>query len=229
MVSERTMALAISLVLLSLFVVACSTSPGIIEHPRPVLTVDEEIFSTITRTKGCYTSDLYGGLEPNYPAAYCYTNWVSGNQCLRESGGFIQICEQVAVYLDGTFQFIGTREDLRDLFAPIESGDEALSYALLATGYSTKYEPEDYRLAVPGDCDPGPKKYRYYVDSLEDTHVVEVESGYQVHLFDSETFGCGPHPVWSVMVQVNHDGTIASGHSQKLFEEDESAPMCCVD
>jgi hypothetical protein len=134
------------------------------------------------------------------------------------------------VYLDDTFQLIGSREKLRDLFAPIESADEALSYALLATGYSTKYEPEDYRLAVPGDCDPGPKGYRYYVDTLEDTHVVEVEGGYQVHLFDSQVFGCGPHPVWSVIVQVNHDGTITPDYSRTmLFEEDGHRPMCCVD
>jgi hypothetical protein len=221
----------IGLTLVSLFVVACGT-PRIIEHPRPTLTVDADIFRTISQTKPCYSSDLYGGLEPNYPTAYCYIDWESGdnvNQCLRESGGFIRICEQVMVYLDGTFQLIGTREKLRDLFAPIESADEALSYALLATGYSAKYESEDYRLAVPGDCDPGPNRYRYYVDVLEDTHVVEVENGYQVHLFDSQVFGCGPHPVWSVIVQVNQDGTISSEYSRTVLFEEDRGPMCCVD
>jgi hypothetical protein len=228
MVSRRILSRVIGLALVSLFVVACGT-PTIIEHPRPTLAADTDIFPTYWETRGCYSSDLYGGLEPNCPSAYCYIDWVSGNQCLGESGGLIHICEQVVVYLDGTFQLIGTREELRDLFAPIESADEALSYALLATGYSAKYEPEDYRLAVPGDCDPGPREYHYYVDTLEDTHVVEVESGYQVHLFASEKFGCGPHPVWSVIVQVNHDGTIASEYSpKKLFEED-SGTMCCVD
>lgn len=227
MVSKRTLSRVIGLTLVSLFVVACGT-PRIIEHPQPALAVDADIFRPVWETKGCYSSDLYGGLEPKYPSAYCYIDWVSGNQCLYESGGFIHICEQVVVYLDGTFQLIGTREELRDLFAPIESADEALSYALLATGYSAKYEPEDYRLAVPGDCDPGPRGYHYYVDTLEDTHVVEVESGYQVHLFASETFGCGPHTVWSVIVQVNHDGAITIHQQQKLFEEGRG-PMCCVD
>ena len=73
----------------------------------------------------------------------------------------------------------------------------------MATGYSAKYEPEDYRLALPDSCDPGPEHYRYYTDVLEDTHVVEVANGYEIKLFDSQEFGCAPLPVWSVTVQVN--------------------------
>jgi hypothetical protein len=138
------------------------------------------------------------------------------------------MCEQVAVYLGGAVRLVGTRAELRDLFAPIESADEALSYALLATGLEAKYDPDDYRLAVPGDCDPGPKKYHYYTDVLEDTHVVEVANGYEINLFDSEVFGCGPHPVWSVKVKVNYDGSIYEGSGVELFEEGGDR-MCCVD
>jgi hypothetical protein len=210
-------------------------TPSIIEHPQPTLALDAEVFRTSdSRVEylcdwRIQISDMYGGLEPSYPIAVCQKEWPSGAQCLRESGGIIHICEQVIVYLDGTFQLIRTREELRDLFAPIESADEALSYALLATGYSVKYAPGDYRLAVPGSCDPGHRWYRYYVDTLEDTHVVEVESGYQVHLFDSQEFGCAPHPVWSVIVQVNHDGVVTEQSKKKLFEESSGGPGCCVD
>lgn len=236
MLPERTVTRVIGLALVMLFAVACGT-PTIIEHPRPTLTMDEGVFRANDNPvigeecgRGVFPSSMYGGLDPNHPVALCLKEWQPKDQCFRESGNIMyHLCERVLVYRSGAFLPISTREELRDLFAPIESADEALSYALLATDYSPKYDPEDYRIAVPGDCDPGPKGYRYYVATLEDTHVVEVESGYQVHLFDSQALGCGPHPVWSVIVQVNHDGTIASEYSRtKLFEE-RSGPMCCVD
>jgi len=190
--------------------------PNIIEHPQPTLTVDADIFRAgdspfieLECNRGVRPSDMYGGLEPGYPIAVCWKDWREGDQCLRSEGGMFRICARAIARVDDTFRLVSTEADLRDLFAPIESPDEALSYALLATGYSTKYDPEDYRLAVPDSCDPGPEHYQYYIDVLEDTHVVEVENGYQVNLFDSQEFGCGPHPVWSITVQVNYDGALS--------------------
>ena len=232
--SNRILSPLIGLSLVMLSMVACGTSklPRIIEHPQPTLVADASIFGpsgSAVRDECRQISDAYGGLDPNHPTAVCTKEWESGDQCLRESGGFIRMCERVIVYVDGTFQPIATLEELRDLFAPIESADEALSYALLATGYSAKYDPEDYRLAVPDSCDPGPDGYRYYVDELEDTHVVEVGNGYEINLFTSQVFGCAPHPVSSVPVQVEVDGTIIHLPKVKLFEEDSEAVACCVD
>ena len=147
---KRILSLLIGLALVLWFAVACSSTPTIIEHPEPTLTVDADTFPAYYRILGCGISDLYGGLEPNYPTAYCYIDWVSGNECIRESGGFIHICEQVAVYLDGDVRLVGTQEELGDLFAPIESADEALSYALLATGLEAKF---DHCAGQPGWCD----------------------------------------------------------------------------
>jgi hypothetical protein len=257
MVSYRIISPVLGLMLVMLSVAACGVlqptpipiptahtrptrtaqlTPRMIEHPQPTLTIDAGIFRTSDSPvieRECdariHPSDMYGGLEPNYPVAACLKDWASGDECLRESGGIVHICERVIVYLDGTFQLIGTQQELRELFAPIESPEEALSYALLATGYSAKYEADDYRLALGGNCDPGPQHYRYYTDVLEATHVVEVVNGYEINLFDSQVFGCAPHPVWSVPIQVYHDGGIVEGPKKKLFEEDMSGLTCCVD
>lgn len=227
MMSNRILAPVMGLALVSLFVAACGTS-RIIEHPQPALIVDADILNTSDCPR-IQSSNLYGGLDPSYPIAICWQDWKQGDPCLRMGGGMSRECAQAIAHVDGAFRFIGTREELQDLFAPIESPDEALSYALLATGYSAKYEPEDYRLAVPDDCDPGPRRYRYYVDTLEDTHVVDVEDGYQINLFWSQQFGCVPHPVWSITVQVNHDGTIVQDPEIKLFEENFRDSGCCID
>jgi hypothetical protein len=141
---------------------------------------------------------------------------------------------QARVKQGGASRTISTQEELRDWFAPIESTDEALSYALVATGYSAKYAPGDYRLAVGDVCDPGPEHYYYYTDVLEDTHVAEVVNGYHVHLFYGENTGCGPFPVWSVTVEVSSDGAISEFRKVKLFEQGEPCPgekvvQCCID
>lgn len=207
--------------------------PTIIEHPRPAFTVDAEIFDTsdspvIERecSQGVSPSDMYGGLDPKYPTADCYKELEPGDQCLRERDGLFPICERVIVYVGDTFQVITTQEDLKDLFAPIESAGEALSYTLLATGYRAKYDPEDFG----GPCGAEPEDTLYHTDVLEDTHVVELASGYEVGLFDQIVFGCGSHPVYSLPVQVNHDGTITEGRRVKLLEINvEKVGDCCVD
>jgi hypothetical protein len=143
-------------------------------------------------------------------------------------------CVRARVRQDGVSRIISTQEELREWFAPVESADEALSYALVATGYSAKYAPEDYRLAVGDICDPGPEHYYYCTDVLEDTHVSEVANGYHVNLFYSERYGCGPFPVSSVTVKVSFDGSLSEFPKTKLFEQGRACPgekivQCCID
>lgn len=240
--SARYVTLLLGLALAALLAAACGASgpePKIVEHPRPTLTVDAGAFAgdTLATELGCNwiegPSSLYGGLEPRYPVAVCAREWQQPeDECLYTSGGIFQTCYQAIVEMNGEFRLVGDREELGAMFAPIDSADEALGLALLATKLSAKYEPEDYRLDLPGDCDPGPEHYVYYTDTLEDTHVVEVADGYEVYLFRSQQFGCGPHPVSSVTVQVSRDGLVTQVADEKLFEEDMDDPKiatCCVD
>jgi hypothetical protein len=219
----RIKSLAIGLALIMPFLVACGTgqptplppeptcgpepTPRIIEHPEPTLAADVQIIRT---------------------------DYKQGDRCIRTEAFLNPKCVRVRVKQDGVSRTLSTPEELRDWFTPIESADEALSYALLATGYEAKYAPEDYRLAVGDPCDPGPAYYHYYTDVLEDTHVVEVAKGYQVNLFDSKRVGCGPFPVSSVTVEVSVDGTISERPMIKLFEQGEPCPgdtmvQCCID
>ena len=195
-------------------------TPGIIDHPKPDLTVNTDI--SPDSDLGCdnYLSPFEIWVGAKYPIASCTKVFEQGDRCLREGGGMLRICSRIVAYSDGTFQEIGNQEELRQLFVPIESADEALGYAMLATGYEAKYDPEEYQV-VMALCNVGePQDCRFYTDVLEDTHVVEIEGGYQVYLFDSKVFGCGPHPVWSVPVLVKYDGTIEVLPKKKLFEED---------
>jgi hypothetical protein len=184
-----------------------SHPPRIIEHPEPTLTADVRIIRT---------------------------DYAEGDQCIRIEGFLDLKCVRARVKQDGVSRIITTQEELRDWFAPIGSADEALSYALVATGYSAKYVPEDYRLAVSDICDPGPEHYHYYTDVLEDTHVTEVVNGYHINLFHGEKYGCGPFPVSSVTVEVSFDGSISEFPMIRLFEQGAPCPgekivQCCID
>jgi hypothetical protein len=234
-VSTRSLVLVIGLALANLFLAACGTaqpSPAPAQ-PTPVPTQPEVIEPTCTRQP---IPRIIEHPEPTLAAdiRIIRTDYAEGDSCIRIDGFLNPECVQARVTQGGVSQIITSQEELRDWFSPIESADEALSYALLATGYTAKYAPEDYRLAVGEICDPGPEHYRYYTDVLEDTHVVKVINGYHVNLFYSENVGCGPFPVSSVTVEVAFDGAISEFPMIRLFEQDEPCPgeemvQCCID
>ena len=216
----------LSLVLL--FIVACGTTP-----PHPV-TTQPEVVEPRCGPQRMPRIIEHPEFTPSEEVRIIRTDYVGEDQCIRVEGFLSPQCVQVRVEQDGVSWMIASQEELRDWFAPVESADEALTYALLATGYTAKYAPEDYRLAVGDVCDPGPDHYYYYTDVLEDTHVTEVSKGYQVNLFYGEKTGCGPFPVSSVTVEVNLDGAISELSKVKLYEQGKPCPgekvvQCCVD
>ena len=233
--STRVPVLAIGLALIILFVGTCGTAQPtpVPAQPTPVPTQPEEIEPTCTRQP---TPGIIEHQEPTLSdeVRVIRTDYAEGDQCIRIEGFLNQQCVVARVKQDGVSRIISSLEELRDWYAPVESADEALSYALVATGYEAKYAPEDYRLGVGEVCDPGPEHYRYYTDVLEDTHVAEVVNGYHVNLFHSENVGCGPFPVSSVTIEVTFDGAISEFPKIKLFEQGQPCPgekmvQCCID
>jgi hypothetical protein len=118
---------------------------------------------------------------------------------------------------------------LRRAFAPIESPEEALSYAVAATGYRTKFEPEEYDdMAWAADLGEA-VIYEYFTDELEDTHVVETGDGYVVYLFEFSPISCSPYPVWSVPVEVRTDGTVTELDDIRVKLYQDSNLWICID
>jgi hypothetical protein len=110
-----------------------------------------------------------------------------------------------------------TEEEFREVFAPVTSADEALSYSLAVTGLSAYYGLETQ------------SGYRYHGDALEDSHVVEAKNGaYEVHLFHYQLCGCGPHTTSATDVLVSADGDVTLGQYTPIFD-DKSEDSLCVD
>ena len=217
---------------LLIFLSSCQSRPEFINHEPPNLAVSMDVFSddTLLANFGCNEiqtpPSLIGGLEPSYPIAICTLQYTPGEgteelaaeieaeQYFYYTGGLFGTYIRYIIYQNGEFVLLKTEEDLRKLFAPIESPEEALSYVLAAKNLSASYGIQ---------YDPA---YKYEVDRIEDTYVTPDTDGYLVHLFPDQAFGCGPHWISEVDVHVSVDGNIEERSSRQLFRNPDLDDVC---
>lgn len=157
-------------------------------------------------------SDPLGALTPAYPLATC----LNRERGLYSSGCMMPLYTGYVTYRGDQFEVLASLDDFKALFAPIDSGAEALSYALAATGLNAVYG-----IRLP----PG---HRALIDTLEDTHVTEVADGYQINLYKSGHCGCGPEATSMTNVLVTTAGEVKTLDQARVFE-DASGNVVCVD
>ena len=165
--------------------------------------------------------EVLDGLQPAYPLRVCVASHQPGVRLAEGEYIYSEGCRmpeyiRYVVIKEGGFVLLKSLADLQQTYAPIESNDEALSYALAASGLGVRY-----------GITPQPD-LRYFVDQIEDTHVETVPQGYQVRLFDYKLCGCGPHPTYAVDVLVTSDGQIRELSREKIYE-DPAEDKLCVD
>jgi hypothetical protein len=174
--------------------------------------------------------DLLGGLDPPYPIALCeiYPHWheddpARSDEALQASGAYVlrrgglwPVYVRYVIYGEGAYAIIKDAAALRALFAPIESPEEALSYALAATGLDALYG-----LARQPN-------HAYEGQVIRDSHVTSATNGYRLLLYHTQVFGCGPHWTHAVELHVRSDGEI-SELSRKPAFRDRSTDGMCID
>ncbi len=172
--------------------------------------------------------DLLGGLEPDYPIALCeiYPDWheedsshsqgplESSQNYVYKHKGTTPIYMRYVIYSDGAFVLIPNAEVMRDTYAPIESPEAALSYAMAATGLEARYG----LVRQPN--------YAYEGNLIADTHVTEVANGYRLTLFDLYLFECGPHWTYEVELHVRTDGEITELGRRPVFRDRAMDGIC---
>jgi hypothetical protein len=170
---------------------------------------------------------LMGGLTPAYPMAVCnympyYRPDVADPFNIPQSeyffnvGGPMPDLVRYVIFKDGGFQLVKNPDEFRAVFAPVDSPDEALSFAL---GLANVYAQYDLKFNI---------RYRYEVKALEDTFVEATGDGFIVHAFDYQFFGCGPHYYYSVELMVTPDGKVQENSRIKIYR-DPSEDGVCVD
>jgi len=221
--------------------------PEFINHPQPELTIDVSVFEDAGCPQNEYgglicsddspladldcdllaaPSDFVGGLDPAYPIAKCYfqsllhyDDWdliyqVEDEGFMYSYGGLDLVYIRYVIYKDGEFELIKTLDEFQSTYAPIDSSTEALSYALASDDFFAYYEME-----YENDL-------RYLVDVVEDTHVIEVDRGYLVHLYYYRFYGCGPHTTSAMDILVTREGEVEEAQVEGVFENPEEDNLC---
>ena len=239
----KTGLLVFSLILLAL--AGCSRVE-IMNHNKPDLVVDFSPFEDIgcplddygfricQETSPLYAlgcdflkpvPDLFGGLDPLYPIAKCvYRPMIHpelvdpystpDSEFFYNSGGPLQDLVRYVIYRDGEFLLIRNPDEFRETFAPVESANEALSFTLAFYNYSVYFGLQKE------------SGIKYYVDSIEDTHVENTTDGFTVNVFYYQFFGCGPHYTYALEMDVSKDGMVDEISRQKIFSDPSKDDLC---
>lgn len=232
-----------SLILISLivlFLASCRLSQfnpfnRVEEYPSPEFTADNSRFAEL----GCFYSidclpadlkaiqfpitsiypldDSFGGLDPIIPLAKTGTmsfDYDTVIPAVYTKGCMGTYYVRYLVELDGEIRMIDSAEGLQQLYAPIESEEEAMSYAVAVTGLTPLNDLHEHR------------EYKRYTRPLVESHSTFDGKQYTVNLFDDYLCGCGPHIVSSVIVTVQQDGSFSLSEPVGAFSDPETDGLC---
>jgi len=148
------------------------------------------------------------GLQPPYPVMECIHEGDDppDSPYFKQPAGLDTRYRTYVIYQDGVYRVLIKKSEFREIYAPIESAEEALGYAMAMTSLSARY-----------DIDPD-DPVEYLVPVIAETHVEDTPDGYLVHLFDwDHMMGCDTHPFYAVKVLVKPDGDVQEVERQEIY------------
>lgn len=162
--------------------------------------------------------DDLGGLSPRLPIIECNVlveNWTEApEEGIVREGCLLPLYRKYIVLSGGEYKLIGSKEEFVDLFAPVDSPEEALGFAVaLTSAYAA------HKLSIP-------ENYRVFVQEIRTTYVEEKDGSYNVHLFLAQPCGCGNHPYYAVDYVVTRAGDVRETASEKIYENPQFAGLC---
>jgi hypothetical protein len=181
---------------------------------------DESAFKKMGCDSITSTSDFFSLLNPQVPiVARNYAPFLKDPVDDQAEGVYQQGCRspllvRYVVSQDGNYQLVQNISGLQAIFAPIENEQEALAYAIAATGYQANYDFDTTQ------------ELRYLVDELPETKVDSVADGFEVLLYDYQFCGCGPHTHFISKVKVFFDGSIQKSDPIPAYEDPEQDGLC---
>jgi len=161
-------------------------------------------------------SSALENLSPLLPVVECLflgKDYSSQDGIVRE-GCMMPLFRRYIAKQGDEFKLISSKEEFLSIFAPVETKEEALAFAVALTSSLPRYDtsvPEGYFSAA---------------SSIEPTYAEETEGGYKVHLFDSELCGCGSHPYYAIEYLVTRAGNVTELSREKVYD---STIQICVD
>ncbi len=138
-------------------------------------------------------------LQPDYPFMECIhaRGEPADLTYFRQLNGLDQRYRTYAILQDDRYRLMIKKTEFQVTFSPVESADEALSFAMALTGLGTRFDLQSL------------EGVEFLVETLSETHVEETPDGYLVYLFDwSHQMGCDTHPFYAVTVLVTPEGEV---------------------
>lgn len=149
-----------------------------------------------------------GGAQPPYPVMECISNAEGppDPKYFKQPPGLDTRYRTYVIYQDGVYRLIIKKSEFKEIFAPVESAEEALGYAMAMTALQARF-----------DIDPG-DPVEFLVPVIPETHVETTPDGFLVYLFDSDReMGCDTHSFYGVKVLVKPDGEVAEVVRQEIY------------
>ena len=163
-------------------------------------------------------SAALGNLSPTLSLVECLVrsedyNFNSSEGIVRE-GCMMPMYRRFIAMQDGEFKQVRTKQEFQSVFAPVETKEEALSFAVALTSSFPKYDAST------------PEGYFPVASPIEPTYVEETNGGFGVRLLDYEVCGCGTHPYYAIDYSVTRDGNVTELSRQKVYD---SNSIICMD
>ncbi len=149
-------------------------------------------------------SELAAGLTPAYPmVATCVASRRVG-KCLYVTGHPEPEWISYIFSREGEYVWANSVSIMQELFAPVDTPQEAITYAQLVTGLEARYSVK----RASGSFHTTTGKRVFFQEVLEGSHAVESDTGYVVNLFHSDILGCDAWITTQVDILVQYDGAV---------------------
>jgi hypothetical protein len=152
-----------------------------------------------------------GGLSPRYPMLVFISYDVS-DRCLKKVWDWVA-CYQLLIKKDEKYIVISDSSELKKIFAPVESPEEAISFACAVTN---SYPLYTFNLD---------KNNKYTRKQIFKTYVNKIGTNYIVHLYQFGYLGCGPHYMYSMTYLVYKNGDVKQ-LAQEIIYDDTDDHTC---
>jgi hypothetical protein len=225
---------------------ATTENPKIVNYPQPEFIQDQDalaiknagcVYDASTNgwncqpdaqlgSMGCktiWTFDQVGSFAPLFIwGCYRYDDVVSDQFILKTDCGDNHLYSMgIVLFQDGKYQLLNLKsiDDLKNAFAPIDSGDKALSYILIANNFYSMLD----NLAPQFTIDQADlsQPVTFHVTEFDGTHAEKTDDGYIVNLYTANSC-CADQDIYAENILVTTVGDIKIIDKKLVFTFNEA-------
>ena len=161
------------------------------------------------------SNDLLGGLAPRAAITACdILSRGDGGKGIYRTGCRLSTWHRYVVADGKALSLLDTREAFVKRFAPVETPEEALAFAVALTDSKALFKIE-----LPKDAE-------VFFKTIEPTSVEPVAEGFKVRLYGYQFCGCGPHNHLAIDYLVTRAGEVRELASAPAWIDPKTQKLC---